>query len=233
MSDVLNVSRRAADRLIETEDIFLNGKKAVKGDEVNSFDEVIYNGRKLNFVEKEKIYIALNKPAGCITSMNDESGRKCVKELVSDLSLRVYPIGRLDRDSEGLLLFTNDGDFANLMMRPSSHIPKTYRVTVKGKVTYKILKKLEEGIMIDNRMTLPATAFLISYKNNISIVEITIFEGRNRQVRKMMKYFDFDVLRLERVKYGNLKLNNIPVGKYIKLSKKQVKSLYEMASGGG
>ncbi|MDO5014869.1 MAG: pseudouridine synthase [Clostridia bacterium] len=232
LSNSLNVSRRFADKLIETEEIFLNGKRAVRGDDVSLDDEVVYKGKKLKLKNEKKIYLALNKPQGFITTMSDENGRKCVKDLVSDCKTRVYPIGRLDRNSEGLLLFTNDGDFANLMMHPSSHIPKTYRVTVKGKVTEKILDQLEKGIIIDDRKTLPAITFLNSYKKGISVVDITIFEGRNRQVRKMMKYFDFEVLTLERIKYGTIELKDIPRGKYIKLTKQQINELIDMASDG-
>ena len=169
----------------------------------------------------------LNKPRGYVTTMSDELGRKCVAELVQDVGATVYPVGRLDRDSEGLLLLTNDGEFANAVMHPRKHVPKTYRVTVRSNINDAQVEKLEGGIDIegDGRDTLPAQVRIIEKSAARSVFEITIYEGRNRQIRKMCEGVSLDVIRLKRNAIGSVKLGMLKVGKWRELTEDEVHRL--------
>ena len=169
----------------------------------------------------------LNKPRGYVTTMSDELGRKCVAELVEDVGATVYPVGRLDRDSEGLLLLTNDGEFANAVMHPRKHVPKTYRVTVRSNINDAQVEKLEGGIDIDGdgRDTLPAQVRIIEKSAARSVFEITIYEGRNRQIRKMCESVSLDVIRLKRNAIGSVKLGMLKVGKWRELTEDEVHRL--------
>ena len=175
-------------------------------------------------------YIMLHKPRGYITTMDDEMGRKCVAELVRDVGARVYPVGRLDKDSEGLLLMTNDGEFANHMTHPSKHIPKTYRVTVRPDVTEDMLTAFATGMEIDGRITAPADAHIIEKQDNRVVMEIVLYEGRNRQIRKMCESLGLEVARLKRTSMGSLKLGMLPPGKWRELKEDEVHKL--MVSSG-
>ena len=172
----------------------------------------------------------LHKPRGYITTMDDEMGRKCVAELVRDVGARVYPVGRLDKDSEGLLLMTNDGEFANHMTHPSKHIPKTYRVTVRPDVTEDMLTAFATGMEIDGRITAPADAHIIEKQDNRVVMEIVLYEGRNRQIRKMCESLGLEVARLKRTSMGSLKLGMLPSGKWRELKEDEVHKL--MVSSG-
>ena len=199
-------SRRKSEELISGGKVKVNGKTAVIGDKVDpKKDRVSVFGKKIKSVEKT-VYIMLNKPRGYITTMKDEHDRKCVSELVKDIGVRIYPVGRLDRESEGLLIMTNDGDFANSLTHPSKHIPKTYRVTIRPGITKQQLKSFSEGIEIDGKTTLPADIKVIEEQENRTVVQVTIYEGRNRQIRKMFDFMGIEVARLKRVKVGSLKL---------------------------
>ncbi len=169
----------------------------------------------------------LNKPRGYVTTMSDELGRRCVAELVQDVGAQVYPVGRLDKDSEGLLLLTNDGEFANAVMHPRKHIPKTYRVTVRCNINDDQVYKLENGIDIesDGRNTLPANVHIIEKSAERSVFEITIYEGRNRQIRKMCEQVSLDVIRLKRNSVGSVKLGMLKVGKWRELTEDEVHRL--------
>lgn len=156
----------------------------------------------------------LHKPRGFITTMNDEKDRKCVAELVKELGIRVYPVGRLDKDSEGLLLMTNDGGFANLISHPSGHISKLYRVTVKPAVTEEILTTMSVGMMIDGVKTAPCTVRVVTEEKGRVVLEIVLNEGRNRQIRKMCEQLGLEVARLKRVAIGPLKLGMLQPGQY-------------------
>lgn len=223
-------SRRKAEELIAQGKVKLNGKVAQIGDKVSPrHDTVTVSGKKIT-AGRKNIYIMLHKPRGFITTMDDEMGRKCVAELVSDVGARVYPVGRLDKDSEGLLLMTNDGEFANFMTHPSKHIPKTYRVTVRPDVTEDMLTAFSTGMEIDGRITAPADARIIEKQENRVVLEIVLYEGRNRQIRKMCESLGLEVARLKRTSMGSLKLGMLHPGKWRELTEDEVHKL--MVSSG-
>lgn len=223
-------SRRKAEELIAHGKVKVNGRVAEIGDKVSpKHDTVTVSGRKI-VANKKHYYIMLHKPRGYITTMDDEMGRKCVAELVRDVGARVYPVGRLDKDSEGLLLMTNDGEFANHMTHPSKHIPKTYRVTVRPDVTEDMLTAFATGMEIDGRITAPADAHIIEKQDNRVVMEIVLYEGRNRQIRKMCESLGLEVARLKRTSMGSLKLGMLPPGKWRELKEDEVHKL--MVSSG-
>ena len=167
----------------------------------------------------------LNKPAGYVTTMSDEHARKCVAELVSDVPERVYPIGRLDRESEGLLLFTNDGEFANRMMHPRYHKPKIYHVKIRGKVEPEKVTALSRPMKIDDYITKPANVSVVTLKEDYTVLAIELFEGRNRQIRKMCEQVGLFIMTLRRISVGNVKLGDLRPGKWRYLTKSEVASL--------
>lgn len=223
-------SRRKAEELIAQGKVKVNGKVAQIGDKISpKHDTVTVSGRKI-VGSRKHYYFMLHKPRGYITTMDDEMGRKCVAELVRDVGARVYPVGRLDKDSEGLLLMTNDGEFANHMTHPSKHIPKTYRVTVRPDVTEDMLTTFATGMEIDGRITAPADAHIIEKQDNRVVMEIVLYEGRNRQIRKMCESLGLEVARLKRTSMGSLKLGMLPPGKWRELKEDEVHKL--MVSSG-
>lgn len=223
-------SRRKAEELIAQGKVKVNGKVAEIGDKVSpKHDTVTVSGKKIT-ARKENHYIMLHKPRGFITTMDDEMGRKCVAELVRDVGARVYPVGRLDKDSEGLLLMTDDGEFANRMTHPSKHVPKTYRVTVRPDVTEDMLTAFATGIEIDGRMTSPADAHVIEKQENRVVMEIVLYEGRNRQIRKMCEALGLEVARLKRMSVGSIKLGMLQPGKWRELTQDEIHKL--MVSSG-
>ena len=225
MSECGIASRRKSEELIAAGKVRINGKVAKIGDKVDpATDKVTVAGEKVQ-TESELKYIMLYKPRGFVTTMNDEQGRKCVADLVSDVGVRVYPVGRLDKDSEGLLLLTNDGEFANNMTHPSKHVPKTYRVTVRPAINEEILNRLTTGIMIDGKMTLPADIRVISEEPNRVVMEIVLIEGRNRQIRKMCEECGLTVARLKRVQIGPVRLGMLAQGKWRELTPQELKGL--------
>lgn len=219
-------SRRKAEELIEKKKVKVNGHVASIGDGATYNDVIIVDGERIYITKKrEKLYIMLNKPRGYVTTMSDELGRKCVTELLGDVGTRVYPIGRLDRNSEGLLLFTNDGKFANDIMHPSKHISKTYRVTVRPGVTEEQLVRLTNGVEIDGRKTLPANVSVLTEENGRVVLQIIIREGRNRQIRKMCEAVGLEVARLRRTAIGPLKLGMLKPGTYRELTSEELRNL--------
>ena len=225
MADCGIASRRKSEELITAGKVKVNGKVASLGDKVDpAKDKVSVDGHKV-VRDTEFRYVMLNKPRGFVTTLSDELGRKCVAELVGDVGVRVYPVGRLDRDSEGLLLLTNDGEFANNMMHPSKHVPKTYRVTVRPAINESILNHLMTGIMIDGKTTLPAEVKVISQEPNRVVLEIVICEGRNRQIRKMCEAEGLEVARLKRVAIGPVRLGMLKQGAWRDLTSQELKSL--------
>ena len=218
--------------MIKQGKVRVNGKIAQIGDKVDpKKDTVTVNGKKVVAV-KQKYYIMLNKPRGYVTTMSDELGRKCVAELVEDVGAAVYPVGRLDRDSEGMLLLTNDGAFANAVMHPRKQVPKTYRVTVRSNINDVQIEKLENGIDIDgdSRETLPANVRIIEKSAGRSVFEITIFEGRNRQIRKMCETLGLEVARLKRTQIGSVKLGMLKQGDWRNLTEEEVHKLMVAAT---
>ena len=229
LSEAGVASRRKSEELIAQGAVRVNNRTARVGDSVDPRnDTVTVNGRRVNRVS-ETHYILLNKPRGYVTTTDDDLGRKCVTELVSDLKIRLYPVGRLDRVSEGALLLTNDGAFANAMMHPSHHVPKTYRVTVKADVTKSQVESLSGGIELDGRMTAPADVHVIDRSEGRTVLEIVLYEGRNRQIRRMCESLGLEVARLKRVAIGNVRLGTLPVGRYRELTEKEVHSLLSSA----
>lgn len=230
LSQCAVASRRKSEELIASGKVKVNGKVAELGDKVNpKRDTVTVSGKKI-VSSKKHYYIMLHKPRGFITTMEDELGRKCVAELVKDVGARVYPVGRLDRDSEGLLIMTNDGEFANYLTHPSKHVPKTYRVTVRPDVTEDQLVAFNEGIEIDGRKTAPADAHIIEKSDNRVVLEVILHEGRNRQIRRMCEALGLEVARLKRTHIGSLKLGMLPQGKWRNLTEDEVHRL-KVSSG--
>ena len=217
-------SRRKAEELIENGHVSVNGVKASLGDKADPDRDIIkVKGARLPG-RGDLVYIMLNKPRGYITSMSDEKGRPTVVELTADLGERVYPVGRLDWDSEGLLLLTNDGDFANTIAHPSNNKVKTYVVTVEGNVE-KALNKLRSSMFIDGYKIRPAKVDVLG-ENKLSI---KIHEGRNRQVRKMCAYSGLKVLTLKRIAIGQVELGRLKTGTWRYLTVQEIESLRSVA----
>jgi len=219
-------SRRKAEELILAGKVKVNGCTAKIGDGASANDVIHVNGERLVIEKSKKIYIMLNKPRGYVTTMSDEFERRCVTELVKDIPVRVYPVGRLDRNSEGLLFFTNDGEFANAITHPSRHISKTYRVTVRPGITDEQLIIFSAGIEIEGRMTAPASVTVIEDKNpGRAVLQIVIREGRNKQVRRMCEAAGLEVARLRRTAIGPVKLGMTAVGAYRELTPDELRAL--------
>ena len=218
------VSRRAAEKLIEDGLVTVNGSAASLGDRADpDRDEILLRGAPIGAAE-EKYYIMLNKPVGYVTTMSDEKGRRTVAELVSGVPARVYPVGRLDINSEGLLLMTNDGDFANRVMHPSFEKEKTYRVLVTGDAESGI-KRLSEPMELDGVRLRTPRVRLIGHEGAAAAMEITIHEGRNRQVRRMCELAGLTVRRLTRVSVGRVRLGNLKKGSWRFLTREEIDSL--------
>lgn len=218
-------SRRKSEELILAGKVKVNGRVASIGDKVDPVRDKVTVGGKRVVRTKTKMYIMLHKPRGYVTTMRDELGRKCVFELVEDAGVRLFPVGRLDRNSEGLLLMTNDGAFANLLTHPSRHVSKVYRVTVREKVTEEQLTTLTEGIMLDGSKTLPCEVHVIDRDDNRTVLQFVLFEGRNRQIRRMCEAVGLTVIRLKRTEIAGVKLGMLPQGKWRELNEKEMRHL--------
>lgn len=218
-------SRRKSEELISQGLVKVNGKVACIGDKINpKKDKVIVRDTKIN-VKKDKYYIMLHKPRGYISTMKDEQERKCVADLVKDVPARVYPIGRLDRESEGLLLMTNDGEFANNIIHPSKHVSKIYRVTIRPGITEEQITQMCVGVEIDGRDTAPAKVNVLTNRYGRVVLEVILQEGRNRQIRKMCEALGLEVCRLKRVGIGSIKLGMLKPGKWRNLTAEEINSL--------
>ena len=214
-------SRRKADELIESGKVKVNKVLVTNlGMQIDELNDSIEVNNRIIHKEEKKVYIMLNKPEGYITTNSEQFGRKATSDLIKE-DIRVFPIGRLDRDTEGLLLFTNDGKFANYMMHPSHMIKKTYIVTTDSNITSEKINKLKNGIDIGGYMTKEAE--VRKYSSNK--LEIIISEGKNRQVRKMCKAVGINVKKLERVKIGEIELGNLKLGEYRYLKPNEIKKL--------
>lgn len=223
------LSRRAAEEEIRKGQIKVNGVIAEIGMKIDpARDHVEYRGHRVGTEggrNVRKVYIMLNKPVGYVTTMSDEMGRPCVAELVGDVGVRVYPIGRLDLESEGLLLFTNDGALANRLMHPRYHKPKVYHVRIRGEVEAEKITRLSRPMNIDGYETKPAEVSVVTRKQDFTVLSITLHEGRNRQIRKMCEQLSLHILSLKRISIGDVKLGNLPIGAWRHLTRAQVESL--------
>ena len=224
-------SRRKSEDLIRAGKVKVNGHVAEIGMKINPRKDLVTVGKqKLTNVKNRKmVYVMLNKPRGYVTTVSDELGRKTVMDLLPDFGCRIYPVGRLDKDSEGLLLLTNDGSFTNCMTHPSHEYAKVYRVTVRPVVNDDILFNLRNGIEIDGRMTAPCEVTVLTEEENRVVLEFILHEGRNRQIRKMCESQGLEVARLKRISIGPVKLGMLKQGDYRELSEQDVKKLLRSA----
>lgn len=226
LADAGVASRRASEKIIAEGRVSVNGEivreMGVQVDE--NYDEITVDGERVkNTVKKE--YIMLNKPVGFITTVSDDKGRPTVMELVSDINARIYPVGRLDYDTEGLLLLTNDGDLTYRITHPKHDIKKTYVAEVTGDVSMDTILQLRRGVVIDGQKTSPAEVEVVGATQYGTKIEITIHEGRNRQVRKMFEALGCIVKKLRRTHEAGLTLGHLPLGKWRKLSESEVNML--------
>ncbi len=229
MSNCGVASRRASEQMI------LDGRVRVNGVVVRELgtkvdpdkDIVLVDGQRLEMQPKH--YYLFNKPKGVITTSSDDQGRVTVMDYFKKEKDRIYAVGRLDQNTEGLLIMTNDGELANILMHPSKMVDKTYEVKVKGRIADSVLQHLADGVELKDGMTAPADVYYIGFDNRsgITTIEITIHEGRNRQVRRMMEYFGFQVHNLRRVQYAFLTLSGVKRGAYRSLTAEEVAELYK------
>lgn len=225
IADLGYTSRRKAEELLKSGAVTANGKILKLGDKISPDEKIVINGKNLTKKSK-KNYIMLNKPRGVVSTVSDELGRKCVIDIISGIGERIYPIGRLDKDSEGLLLLTNDGNFMNAVLHPAKYVEKIYRVTVKPKISEEQLTKLCVGVNVDGRISTPSKVELIKEAEDRSVLKITLNEGRNRQIRKMCKAVGLDVAKLKRIAIGGLKLGMLKPGEYRQLTEQELESIF-------
>ena len=228
IADLGYCSRRKAEELIINGKVFVNNVKVTElGTKVNESDEIRIDNDIL--VRQEKEYYMFNKPREVISTTSDDKGRKTILDYF-DTTSRIYPIGRLDYDTTGLILLTNDGEFANAMMKPNNKIQKVYLAKINGILNKDQIIEIKKGIVIDNHRCIPDKIKVKSfdYKTNTSFIELTIHEGKNHEVRRIFEHFHLDVLKLKRISYGSLSLGNLQSGKYRKLNIKEVQTLYSL-----
>ena len=232
MADAGLMSRRAAEAEIEAGSVSVNGHVAFVGMKIDPrADVVVYRGRRINYERRRHTYIMMNKPRGYLSSTSDDRGRKCVTDLLEGIDARVYPVGRLDMISEGMLLLTDDGELKNRLTHPSHTIGKVYRVKVGGSVSDEQLDILSSPLLIDGYKIKPVEVVIGSEDESGTVLKMTLFEGRNRQIRKMCEQAGLEVKRLSRVSIGNLKLDGLPVGKWRYLEDSEVEYLYKATKG--
>ncbi|MCL2639185.1 MAG: rRNA pseudouridine synthase [Oscillospiraceae bacterium] len=229
-------SRRAAEELIKSGAVKVNGRSVGLGDKATKNDLITIKGKKVEFSQSKR-YIKLYKPRGYTTSMSDSHGKKLITELLKNIGERVYPVGRLDRDSEGLILLSNDGDFTNMITHPSSKIKKKYRVTIPSIISEDIISRLSAGVNIgedgEREITAPCEVHVLKHdktetesgvKNRV-VLEFVITEGKNRQIRRMCKAVGLEVSRLKRTSVGGVKLGMLKPGEHADLDAKELKLL--------
>lgn len=218
-------SRRTCDKLIAEGKVTVNGKIATLGQDVNEKrDSVSFEGKRLTLVHKE-VYYMMNKPKGYVCTVKDDLGRKTVMDLLPKNIERVVPVGRLDYDSEGLLIFTNDGELVNRLTHPRNEVPKTYSLKIEGDISESMLAQLRAGVEIDGKRTKKCTLVVTGRDDKYTKLNITITEGRNRQVRKMFEAVGKQVVFLKRIKIGDLRLSGLNRGECRPLSKAEIEYL--------
>ena len=219
-------SRRKADELIKDKKVKINGKVLDNlAYTVNDNDEVELDGRIISDIKIKKYYYLFNKPKNVVSTVSDEFGRYCITDFFPP-DISVFPVGRLDYDSTGLLIVTNDGDLANKIAHPSNHVKKTYIATLDGRLSENQMKKFCEGVVIDSKKTLPAEIELYDFSQ--AMYKISIYEGRNRQIRKMIEVLGRQVRELKRISIGKIKLGRIVEGKYRKLTEEEKNYLFKL-----
>lgn len=218
-------SRRGSEELIKAGKVTVNGIPASLGDSADPETDIICVNGRLLAGPAERTYIMLYKPRGYVTTLKDEKNRRCVSELVKDAGVRLYPVGRLDMYSEGLLIMTDDGDFANRMMHPSSHTDKTYHVWVKGACSETALKVLSSPLVIDGYRISPAKVDVIKADEDYTQLSVRIHEGRNRQIRKMCECAGLKLTKLKRVSEGPLSIGTLKPGQWRHLSEEELQDL--------
>ncbi len=218
-------SRRKAEEMILEGLVTVNGKPAAIGMKADiENDHIKVSGKLINNV-KTKVYMAFNKPVQCITALSDTQGRTTVSDFLKRVKARVFPVGRLDYNSEGLLILTNDGELANAILQPKSKIPKTYRVKIDGSLDSKDISKLENGIRLEDGMTAPAKVRIVKQLKANSWVDIIIYEGKKRQVRRMFDRVNHSVIKLIRLRINGLSLGNLKPGEFRYLKHDEVEKL--------
>ena len=218
-------SRRKAEEMIAAGQVTVNGVTVTEmGTQEEEGDQVLVNGQRIR-PETEKKYVLYHKPAGEVTTVSDPEGRPCVLDHFRDYPVRLYPVGRLDYDSEGLLLLTNDGTLTERLLHPSHQVDKTYLVRVTGKVSLDTVRLLRQGVLLDDHKTAPAKVRIIKEETFATVVLVTIHEGRNRQVRRMFEEAGHKVLQLRRVKFGPLELGPLPRGQWRELTAEEIRKL--------
>ena len=222
-------SRRGAEELVRAGRVTINGRRAEIGMSVNPQDDLVaVDGQNLGQQRDRPVVLMLHKPRGYVTTMGDPHAARTVAELVKDYPARLFPVGRLDKDSEGLLLMTNDGALANALMHPASHIAKVYRVTLRGQVSDAQRDRLSAGMELDSRPTQPIELRVLAEEPDRTVLQLTLREGRNRQIRRMCEMLGLEVLRLRLTALGPLKLGLLPTGQWQELTAEEVRRLKGM-----
>lgn len=221
-------SRRSVEQFIKSHNVTANNIKITEhGQRVPIKSEIKINGQPLK--KTKKVYFLLNKPKGVVSTASDEFGRKNVVSLIKT-DARIFPVGRLDRDTHGLLILTNDGELTNMLIHPRYHIGKTYLLAIKGQVTAEHLDRLENGIELEDGITQKAKVSVLQRRKDATILELTIYEGKKRQIRRMCEALKLNLVDLERIRFGTLTLENLKVGEYREISGKEIESLKKLLS---